>query len=188
MTINQFKVIDNFLEDKDFKSIKQEFESEKFPWYFGNYKVKNSNNLRLENKREDIKNEEDHFKLVDDYNFQFVHPFYKKSIPSSEYINVLKPIFDKIHMDVILRIKANLTLKTEKLIEYDFHNDTKVENATTAVYYLNTNNGYTLFKNKQKVYSVENRIVFFDAKEVHCGTSCTDKENRIVLNINYIST
>ena len=40
-------------------------------------------------------------------------------------------------------------------------------------------------KGKKKVKSVENRIVIFDAMEEHTTVTQTDKDVRLVLNINY---
>ena len=50
--------------------------------------------------------------------------------------------------------------------------------------YLNNNNGYTFFGD-DKVYSVENRLVLFNGRTLHGGTTCTDNDLRVVLNINY---
>lgn len=56
----------------------------------------------------------------------------------------------------------------------------------TAIFYINTNNGYTKFNIKKKIVkSKANRLVKFPAKIKHTGTTCTDKDERIVLNINY---
>jgi hypothetical protein len=49
---------------------------------------------------------------------------------------------------------------------------------------LNSNNGYTLFDDGVKVLSVENRLVLFDCTRLHTGASCTDADDRLVLNIN----
>ena len=58
---------------------------------------------------------------------------------------------------------------------------------TTAIYYLNSNNGSTVFKDSgDKVESVANRLIVFDGSIEHAGTSCTDDSRRVVLNINYI--
>ena len=85
-------------------------------------------------------------------------------------------------------MKANLGPKTPKPITCNFHTDVvkSYVGSKTAVYYINTNNGYTLFKKgKKKVKSVENRIVIFDAMEEHTTVTQTDKDVRLVLNINY---
>ena len=53
-----------------------------------------------------------------------------------------------------------------------------------AIYYVNNNNGYTMFDD-QKVESKENRLYFFDANTNHVGTNSTDCKNRMVINFNY---
>jgi len=90
----------------------------------------------------------------------------------------------------IIRVKANLTIKTDKIITYGFHTDSNYFNyepydSKVAIFYLNSNNGKTIFENGDEVESVENRIVIFDNILKHTGTSCTDQKRRIVLNINY---
>jgi hypothetical protein len=56
----------------------------------------------------------------------------------------------------------------------------------TAVFYLNTNNGYTYFENNEKVLSTENTFVEFDSHIMHGGTTCTDQLKRMMINFNYI--
>ena len=48
-----------------------------------------------------------------------------------------------------------------------------------------SNNGYTYFEDGQKVQSQENRAVIFSGDLLHAGTSCTDTDLRVVLNIDY---
>ena len=48
----------------------------------------------------------------------------------------------------------------------------------TAVFYVNTNNGYTEFEDGTKVESVENRIIFFDGSRPHNSSTCTDQKIR----------
>jgi len=57
---------------------------------------------------------------------------------------------------------------------------------TTAIFYINTNNGWTNFKNGDKVESVENRLVIFDSNLEHEGVTCTDEIRRLVINFNYV--
>jgi len=71
------------------------------------------------------------------------------------------------------------------LIVGSYHRDQEYK-AKAAIYYLNTNNGYTQFKEgKEKVHSVKNRMAFFDTGAYHLGTNSTDCKNRLVLNFNY---
>ena len=56
---------------------------------------------------------------------------------------------------------------------------------TTSIYYVNSNDGYTEFKDGTIIESVENRLVIFPSDMRHTGTTCTNAKNRIVVNINY---
>ena len=89
-------------------------------------------------------------------------------------------------MDVkaLVRIKANLNPVSDKLIQYDKHKDQEHFSCKGAIYYVNNNNGYTMFDN-EKVESKENRIVFFNTETPHSGTNSTDCKNRMVINFNY---
>ena len=55
----------------------------------------------------------------------------------------------------------------------------------TSIFYINKCNGYTKFKNGKKFKSEENKLIEFNSKFEHTGSSCTDENRRIVLNINY---
>jgi hypothetical protein len=50
---------------------------------------------------------------------------------------------------------------------------------------MNTNNGYTYFEDGTKAKSVANRLIKFDNVMYHSGTTCTDENQRVVININY---
>jgi len=156
------KVIDNFLPQEQFLIIKNEIMSVNFPWFYQDKKVY----------------ENDHY-------FQFIHTFYKNYQVNSNYFSLLKPIIDIINAKALVGIKANCNPKTENTEIYNFHVDEKFE-GFTGLYYINTNNGYTLFKNKDKVESIENRFLIFKNELEHTGTSCTDQKARFVINFNYI--
>jgi len=85
----------------------------------------------------------------------------------------------------LLKAKINLTPKTNTVYEHGFHTDIKEPDVLTAIYYLNTNNGYTAFRDGSKIESIANRMVIFDGSTEHSGTTCTDADSRLVLNINY---
>ena len=55
----------------------------------------------------------------------------------------------------------------------------------TGVLYMNNCNGYTKFKNGEKVLSEENKYVEFNSNLEHTGSSCTDEKRRVVINFNY---
>jgi hypothetical protein len=159
------KVYNNFLPKEEFLEIKNFMTGNYFPWY-----VQNS-----------VVNEKDN-------NFQLTHLFYNNCIVNSDFFKILNVFLKKINPLCIIRIKANLLTKTEKIIEHEMHTDFQsdsTKNITTGIFYINTNNGYTKFKNK-KIESIENRYVSFNSNELHTGTTCTDENYRIVINFNYI--
>jgi len=158
------KKIDNFLEKDEFKRLQEFVFSNNFPWYFIDDKIPNSKNS---------------------FNFHLYHIVVKEGQIRSNSFNLLKPVFDKLKAKEILRTKFNMVTKTQKIIKYDLHRDSYEDNFKIAILYLNTNNGYTYFKNGEKIKSVENRLITFDNKLLHSGTNCTDKNNRIIVNINY---
>lgn len=157
-------VNDNFLDNSQFQQIKETMLGHYFPWHYNSLKTNDSTSL---------------------YNFQFTHLFYDNSRPNSNYFEMLSPLITRINPASILRIKANLTPITKDIVEYDFHLDYSDVKCKTAIFYINENNGYTLFKDGSKIESVENRFVSFDSNLLHTGTSCTNEKVRCVININY---
>jgi len=115
--------------------------------------------------------------------YQFVHVFYTNYRPQTRFFEVLTPIIQKINPTSIVRIKANLLIRTPEIVQHPFHTD--VDDCVTAIYYVNSNNGKTIFKNGTEVESVENRLLVFDSNEMHTGTTCTDALRRSVINFNY---
>ena len=161
------KIIDDFLSPSDFKITQNFFQSPDFLWYY---------NEGIANHKQGLDQ------------FQFVHPFFDISKPSqTDWSPFLQPILTKLNAQYIFRIKANLRPRTSQGVLSDFHTDMNL-NQQTAIFYLNTNNGYTKFKEEtlDDVPSVANRLLTFFGHLQHCGCSATDCNNRIVLNINYI--
>jgi len=161
------KIIDDFLPEEEFKVIQQYFLNDSFTWHLM---------PSIANKKQGL----------DQY--QFVHTFFDVSKPYLQnYSNFLTPIFSKLKAKYILRVKANLRPRTTQGVLSDFHVDMPL-NQQTAIFYLNTNNGYTKFKENDydDVPSVANRLLTFYGALQHCGCSATDSNYRIVLNINYI--
>jgi len=165
------KIIDNFLSTNDFQMLKKNVFETYFPWYLS-MGVVDGENPNFEPK----------------YNYQMYHTFYDQPLTVSREFEYLHPIFNILKPSVLIRAKLNLTPNAPKNIEYGYHCDLTgklAENATTAVFYLNTNNGYTKVGDNI-VETVENRIVCFPANTPHTGATCTDEQFRVALNLNYI--
>jgi hypothetical protein len=164
------KIFDNFLEEDVFLQIKNVLFSEYFPWFYNDY----NSILPIEM----------------DNHFQFIHNFYLKknggTIGSNLFEEIL-PIVEKINPISLIRVKANLTTRTFKNETYGFHTDVLPKKfIKTGIFYLNSSNGGTAFKNNNIVECVENRFVCFPSNLSHSGVSATDVNARIVINFNYI--
>jgi hypothetical protein len=153
------KVIDNFLEQDKFNFFKKEITGEYFPWYFNNQKVIDDNHLD---------------------NFQFVNIF-KDGNSAMPLLDVFK---EKLNVNSFKRAKLNCTTRTSKIFQFKLHNDLD-ESCKISIFYINSNNGYTQFETGEKVESIENRLVTFDNKIKHFGTTSTNSQTRIVLNMCY---
>ena len=162
------KIIDDFLSEEDLKRLQDVMLSPDFPWYY--------------NPSIDREGQED--------KFQFIHAFYRWNRPMSNfydgwYEKLIKPIVGD--NAVIERIKANLLTKTTNIIENEFHVDHFTKKpCTTAIFYLNSNNGHTEFENGRCVECRENRLIRFPVGDKHTGTSCTDENIRVVINFFYM--
>lgn len=169
------KVIDNFLANTDYQMLKNlVYRQYDFGWRYTGVC-----NLKLQPKEEVCE---------DKFNFQFVHILYNQNIPHSEYWStILNPFMHQLNMKSLIQAKINFTPVTHEIVEHCFHIDTEdnTYKSSTAVYYLNTCDGYTKFETGEKVESVANRIVVFPATTRHTGTTCTNEQGRYVLNINY---
>ena len=62
------------------------------------------------------------------------------------------------------------------------------KNIKSAIYYVNSNNGYTKFKNGKKILSKQNKLIIFDNDQPHTGSTCTDERIRVVINFNYVES
>ena len=131
---NDFIVNDNFLSQQDFETIRNEITTTEFQWSFSQYV--------------DSPNEEP-------TPGQFVHTAYYGSIPISDFYNRLAPILEqKLDCCCLYRIKLNLQPRLPEPFTYMFHSDLShdfeedvASHWTTAILYINTNNGYTEFEN-----------------------------------------
>ena len=175
MINEKIKIEDNYLQSFEFEEIYEAMVGViEFPWYYNNFV-----DYQVNGKDGDVRN------------FQFTHMFYLNSTPTDdESIIFIIPILRMLTPITLVRVKANLLTRTPKIVENEFHVDVgiaekKLEQLTTSILYINTNNGYTEFEDGTRVKSVANRMVTFPANMKHRGTSCTDENIRVVINFNY---
>ena len=156
------EIIDNFLPEEEFKSIQSFMMGGEFKWFYMEGRVR-----------------------PDDGLFHMTHMFFQPEVGSnSEHLHLWNTFMDKVEAKKCERIKANLTFKTPTIEPAMYHID--FPDIKTAIFYINTNNGYTEFESGVRVSSVANRVCIFDSNLKHRGTTHSEGgQQRIAVNFNY---
>lgn len=118
------------------------------------------------------------------YNFCLSHTFFEDNRINSDYFIIIKPLIDKIKMSKLFRLKANLYPRTDRIIEHGKHIDYDVE-GKTALFYVNSNDGFTNLNDEIKIKSIANNLVTFDNLVLHNSSTCTNEKYRLAIVINY---
>lgn len=166
MGSKEIRVIDNFLPENTAEDIAIRLLGSWFPWYLS-----------------------DGINYSSDGEYQFVHNFYKENSWVTFEQDVVIPIIDKLNPQTIVKIKANLTCERKPQDAINYHVDTNIADAVTAIYYVNDNDGKTIFKDTGEVNCVKNRLVIFPASIMHTGLKHTDTKvfgGKCVINLNFI--
>ena len=171
------KVYDDFLSPKDFHYVQSNMLGCQFPWTQGVVMDPDQYNQ---------------YPLVDEQlcdeidNIQFSNWIYRDFEPKGPQFALVQPIIYDPRLEIcsINRIKANLTLRSPEVVKHGYHRD-GIGNFMVAIYYVNSNDGYTEFEDGTQVKSIENRLLVFDSSLRHTGTTCTNEKVRCVINFNY---
>jgi len=176
--MSKIKVIDDFLTKEQYLPIYGYFldnhmgyEGDSVPWYWIDGVVEMNDGL-----------------------VQFVNMCYCNDIVLNPIMfNILLPIYDKIRPIALHRIKANLTLSNQiqevdqqKMFHVDSPHCEDSPKMTTGIYYVNSNDGGTLFEDGTKIESVANRFISFPCNLKHGGVPATNSKRRIVINFNWV--
>ena len=166
------EIYDDFLPKDGFFYLENYIFSKKFPWYYAS--VLGEGPDRLCDELDDM---------------QFINMMYLDFMPQGNEFHIVEPIIrsPELRVTSLFRIKANMNPRTQEIIKHGFHLDVPY-NETTAIYYVNSNDGYTEFEDGTKVESVANRLVKFNSNIRHTGTTCTDSKIRCLINFNYTSS
>ena len=160
----KYTIKDNFLNPIEHEDLKNIMLGEEFPWYFQQGVARNE---------------------MHESEFFWTHIFFKagQGITSSFY-KILDPLLKKLNVKAIIRIKANLYSNQGTIKEHENHADFSFKHKG-ALFSLNTCNGFTTLKDKTKIKSVANRLLWFDTSIPHRSSTCTDAKIRCNININY---
>ena len=158
-----FQIIDNYLPKEDLETIRNIVTDKHFNWYFVD---------RVSSDKD----------LTD--NFYFCHLFYDDE-PCSEHYETIHNIFkDKLDIKSLIRIKANMYTRTQNVDHHLQHVDTDFDHKG-AIYYINSNDGFTVLEDGTHIESKENRMLLFNPASLHNSTTCTDTKARLNINFNY---
>jgi hypothetical protein len=206
MNNKNIKIEDNFLNQEEFNKIRNIMTGVPdeasapygLPWYYtpNYYEFNDEKKSSSEYWLPDVHEpeicpflEEGHWML------QFTHTFYEFHTPRSPYMDRINCILERWRPASISRIRANLLTRLPDGHQkfFSMHGDMenlqedKQKQWTVSIFYVNTNDGYTVFEDGTKVESVANRMLTFPADMKHAGTTCTDRQTRIVINFNYFT-
>ena len=160
------KFYDDFLSKREYDELYSLINGHHFPWYYTpniTYRKAAGSNL-----------------------FYLIHLFYNDNRPLSDfYDSHINMFLDKLKAKTFIRVKANFYPGQEKLTQHESHIDYDYEHKA-AIYCINTCDGYTKFKNGEKINSVANRLITFDGSIEHASTDCTNATARININFNYL--
>ena len=151
----------NFIDKKICKQINKTMLSVDFPWFYR-------------------KNQ-----TTGDSSFLY-HVFFANNKLNSYLYYLIEPLVKKLNPSKLVNIRANLCLKRPMKSNWhiDFDKLKLTPKSKTAIYYVNTNNGYTIFKNK-KIRSEANKMIVFSGDTMHKVKYQTDKDARLVINFRY---
>jgi|TARA_B100000287_G_scaffold84190_1_gene76869 hypothetical protein len=159
------KIIDNFLSEEKFFKVKNSILKSEFTWNLNPW----------------VSNLEETLKTTSSY--YFTHLFYCGLFIDQD-CDIFIDILNQLEVKSLIRIKANLYPSTDNIEYLSEHIDYEYEHRG-AIFYLNTNNGYTILADGTKVESIENRILLFDPSKPHNSTTCTDDKCRVNINFNF---
>ena len=146
------QIFNNFLDQEVFLEIKKFIMSPRCQWRYVNY-------IAHKDGRD---NDNDGYFV---HSFKDCHPqTFEDRYPESPHFPLISKILDKIKYQNILRIRSSLYPRRDVQKPDPFHIDYNFPHKV-CIFYVNTNNGYTMFENGEKNPSVEYQLATFDGSE-----------------------
>jgi hypothetical protein len=183
--LDKITIIDNFLDSDIAENLETYILGGNFQWTCGRSLIEDNYSAEV---------------LIDPlYDRQLVNLIYTKYLKNpknsrdqeNDY-KIIIPFLKKLNIKSkqLTRVKINATLCKETVMRSGWHIDVLQSESgygMTAIYYINTNNGKTLFKTGDEIKSIKNRIVIFPNNFSHCPEYHTNAPMRAVINFNWLT-
>ena len=183
--LDKITIIDNFLDSDIAENLENTILGSNFQWSCGT-------SIREDNYSTTV--------IIDPlYDRQLVNLIYSKHLENpknrreqeNDY-KIILPFMKKLNIKTkqLIRVKINATLCKETVMRSGWHTDVlqnEIGQGMTAIYYINTNNGKTLFETGKEIESIKNRIVIFPNNLSHCPQYHTNTPMRGVINFNWLT-
>ena len=189
--MNDYEIIDDFLEYGVFMDISDWISSNTFPWYHQPQVAypegKTSGFISDEMSEKDIEAVNQPLtKLQRQYNFALTHTIYEGNeiFTTAATWQRVKPIIQSLEVKSLIRMKVNSYPKTSELVHHKGHFDLPFKHKG-GILYINENDGVTVLDDGTVVESVPNRLLLFDSSRLHHSTTTTDADRRMNINFNY---
>ena len=168
--MQQYSVVDNFLEKNEYENLKNLILNPEFPW-----------------RRRSSLTENSKGKDVGYFTYNFFNDF---NVYSDEFATHIVPILKKLKAFSIIEARANLFIKEFWLSdEPNYHVDCpNILHNKTAILNLTSSDGGTLLKvndKEIKIDSVENRLIIMTGNVLHSTFKNKKTDSRYILNLNY---
>ncbi len=183
--LDKITIIDNFLDIDSAENLEKHILGHNFKWTCGASIVADNYSAEV---------------LIDPlYDVQLVNLIYTKHFENPKSgrevegdYKIILPFMKKLNITTkqLTRVKINATLCKESIMRSGWHTDVpqnELEQGMTAIYYINTNNGKTLFKTGEEIESIKNRIVIFPNNFPHTPQYHTNTPMRGVINFNWLT-
>jgi|13_taG_2_1085334.scaffolds.fasta_scaffold67330_2 hypothetical protein len=190
--MDKFKIIENALPLPVFEELQGYVMGDSIPWYHYNAVTYPSTNLSFNESHDKEKIEQTKSIVAKGltptqkkYDYFMTHVVYVNNRIYSELaFEKLQPLIEILNPKTLIRIKINNYPQTPRVVHHQDHVDYDYTHKG-ALFCVNTNNGVTVIENKTEVESVENKLILFDTSKVHHGTTTSNNNRRINININY---
>tara|TARA_R110000851_G_scaffold56899_1_gene132886 strand:- start:1104 stop:1616 length:513 start_codon:yes stop_codon:yes gene_type:complete len=168
--MQQYTVVDNFLEKTEYENLKNLILSAEFPWRRRNSLTKNSKG-----------------KDIGYFTYNFFNNF---RVYSNEFTTHIIPVLSKLNALSIIEARANLFIKEFWLSNEDnYHLDyPNIQYNKTSILNLTSSEEGTLLKvndKEIKIDSLENRLITMTGNILHSTIKNKEADPRYILNLNY---